>query len=72
MKDQLVTLSATSDFGKDWIKSMGQLWQVRKITDHVLFSNHPGPWMLLEQNHFERWINLNADRHFLIHWSAWR
>jgi len=71
MQQQSVKISGTSRFGKEWIMKMGNPWSVRKITDHVLFSAQPGPWMLLERNHFQRWINLSADQNFLIRWAGW-
>ena len=67
---QSVRLSGTSDFGRDWVCSKGAIWSVKKITDHVLFSTNPGPWLLLEHNHIQRWINLSNDRHFLISWTV--
>ena len=69
---QQVELTATSSFAKHWIAARENTWQVLKITDHVLFSSHPGPWMLLEQNHFQRWVNLSADQHFHVHWAGWQ
>ncbi len=72
MVRQTVQLIGTSPFGRGWIHKMGKLWCVNKITDHVLFSDHPGPWMLVELNHFQRWVNLNADQNFLIQWAGWK
>jgi len=72
MRQQYVQMRAISAFGSAWLNGRGQRWLVRKITDHVLFSEHPGPWMLLEQAHFQRWVNLNSDRHFRIRWSGWQ
>ena len=71
MHQQSVKITGISLFGKEWIMRMGNLWSVRKITDHVLFSTQPGPWMLLERDHFQRWINLSSDQNFLIKWAGW-
>jgi len=71
MQQYTVKLIGTSRFGKKWVRKMGKLWVVNKITAHVLFSKNPGPWMLLERDHFQRWINLSSDQHFLIHASGW-
>jgi len=66
-----VQLSGISSFGKHWIAAMGESWHVLKITDDVLFSKQRGPWMLLERNHFQRWVNLSADPNFSIKWAGW-
>jgi len=66
-----VQLSGVSLFGKEWIERMGDSWHILKITDDVLFSKQPGPWMLLERNHFQRWVNLSADQNFSIKWAGW-
>ncbi len=66
MHQQSVKITGASLFGREWITKMGNPWSVRKITDHVLFSTQPGPWMLLERNHFQRWVNLTSDQNFLI------
>jgi len=72
MKHQQVQLTARSSFGRQWLQSMGDHWHVCQITDHVLFSSRPGPWMLLEHNHFQRWISLSCDQHFQAHWAGWQ
>lgn len=71
MMQQSVQLTGISSFGNDWANRMGNPWIVRKITDHVLFSAQPGPWMLVERDHFQRWVNLSTDRNFLISWVGW-
>jgi len=68
---QSVRLSGISGFGKKYLMQKGDMWSVRKITDQVLFSTHPGPWMLLERDHFQRWVNLSSDQNFLISWGGW-
>jgi len=72
MLQQTVKLTGISDFGKACIHKTGKLWSVNNITAHVLFSKHPGPWMLLERNHFQRWVNLSSDQNFLIQWAGWK
>ncbi|GAV19252.1 hypothetical protein MMIC_P0185 [Mariprofundus micogutta] len=72
MQQQSVQLTALSDFGINMINNMGNPWYVQKITAHVLFSNHPGPWMLLERDHFHRWVNLSADQNFSVRWKGWK
>jgi len=67
-----VTIRAISGFGRAWLSNHGRRGLIRMITDHVRFSDHPGPWLLIEQNHFERWINLSADHHFRVNWSGWQ
>lgn len=66
-----VKLNGISDFGRLWSNRMGNPWNVCKITDHVLFSSDPGPWMLLERDHFQRWVNMKSDRNFLVRWGGW-
>jgi hypothetical protein len=70
-QQSLVQLNGISHFGQQWITRMGANWRVLKITDHVLFSKQPGPWMLLERNHFQRWVSLSSDQHFQAHWAGW-
>jgi len=71
MMQQSVQLTGISSFGSDWAERMGNPWTVRKITDQVRFSALPGPWMLVERDHFQRWVNLSADQNFLIKWAGW-
>ncbi len=71
MKQQAVALTGISNFGARSVSKMGNPWCVQKITDHVLFSTHPGPWMLLERGHFQRWVNLSKDQNFSIRWQGW-
>jgi len=72
MLQQSVRLSGLSEFGTAWSQRMGNPWLIRKITDSVLFSTLPGPWILVERNHYQRWINLSADPNFMIKWAGWR
>jgi len=66
-----VQLSGISHFGNQCIARLGARWRVLHITDHVLFSSQAGPWMLLERDHFQRWVNLSSDQNFLIRWGGW-
>ncbi|RLL53550.1 hypothetical protein D8Y20_05105 [Mariprofundus sp. EBB-1] len=72
MQQSTIKLTGRSPFGRDFIRKMGNHWIVNSITAHVLFSQHPGPWMLLEHDHFQRWVNLSADQHFLVRWDGWK
>ncbi|ATX82409.1 hypothetical protein Ga0123462_1550 [Mariprofundus ferrinatatus] len=69
MQQQIVKVTGISNFGRRWSNKMGNPWNVRRVADHVLFSTRPGPWILIERNHFQRWVNLHADQNFLIKWS---
>jgi len=71
MQQQSVKLTGISNFGRRSVLKSGNPWCVQKITDQVLFSPHPGPWMLLERDHFQRWVNLSSDKNFLIRWAGW-
>ncbi|ATX79191.1 hypothetical protein Ga0123461_0767 [Mariprofundus aestuarium] len=66
MHQKSVKITGISNFGREWTRKMGNPWNVRKVTDHVLFSTQTGPWMLIERDHFQRWVNLRADQNFLI------
>jgi len=68
---QSVRLSGISGFGKEFVTHKGELWNVQRITAEVLFSSHHGPWMLVERDHFQRWVNLSADQNFKIQWGGW-
>ncbi len=72
MQQSTVKLTGRSPFGRNFIRKMGQSWIVNSITAHVLFSKPPGPLMLLEHDHFQRWVNLSADQHFLVQWTGWK
>ena len=71
MRYHAIELTGLSSFGESTIIRMGNPWCVQKITDHLLFSTHPGPWMLIEREHFQRWVNLSADANFSIRWKGW-
>ena len=66
MHQKSVKIAGISKFGIEWAIKMGNPWNVRKVTDHVPFSAQDGPWMLIERDHFQRWVNLSADQNFLI------
>jgi len=72
MQKRHVKIHPISAFGTAWLQGRDRRWLVHTITDHVLFSKHPGPWILLEQDHFQRWISLSNDPHFRVSWSGWQ
>lgn len=70
MSQRMVKITGITDYGDRWIRKMGNPWLIRTFTDQVRFSEDPGPWMLLEREHFQRWVNLNGDRNFHVSWKV--
>lgn len=58
--------------GKQRVYQFGNKWRVLKIVQTVLFSDSPGPWLLVvPETHFtdsiaSRWIHKNHDVDFSI------
>lgn len=71
MRDCIVDISAISDFGRRQVADMGNPWRICMIADRVPFSKRPGPWMLLERNHFQRWVNVPGDCNFQVGHFRW-
>lgn len=64
-----VTLEGVSKKGKERIKQWGEKgWVVAKITDRVIFSSEPGPWLFVENGNdrASRWIHERRDGDFRI------
>lgn len=63
----LTKLTGKSLKGKNRVRERGEIWEVLRVTDKVLFSAEPGPWLLLQSTDAKKslqWVHSTADQDF--------
>lgn len=69
----MVRLIGKTQKGNNRVRERGDVWEVLKIEDDVLFSDQHGPWLFLHpvsdpdkgSNH-NRWVHQHDDKDFII------